>query len=149
MLTLNTGNGELAISTSDITLHGETWTLRLFFESTVSSQPNDRGVYEFDVVFTNPCTLDTMSTTTTLGNVEYFIGAATMLIEPTYNQVDGQCPSQYGVSIIDNSGNEAALDTDQSATLTLSDGNGNLAISTSNLALSGQVWTVKLYREST
>lgn len=89
-----------------------------------------------------------MSTTALLDDVEYFIGASTMLIEPTYNQGDNLCPSQYGVSIIDNNGSEVALDTDQSATLTLNL-NGNLGINTNNLALAGQVWTIKLYREST
>ena len=137
-LTLNTANGELTIETADLGLHVQTWTVKLYQQSDLSTSTGRQGVYQFDVILSNPCTLDAITPDTTISNQAYSIGrSGSVLLEPAYTQSDDLCPSTYGVSIITTGNNEVGLNSEQTATLTLNSANGHLTVETSDLALHG------------
>jgi hypothetical protein len=99
-LTLNPANGHLTIDTTNVDLHGQVWSLKLYETSTGSSQPNAQGAYFFDVTFVNLCTLDTITATSTIPNQDYELGrTGPALLQPQYTQADAQCASSasYGI----------------------------------------------------
>ena len=50
-----TTNGGMSFATSDYTLDGEIWTIKLYKKSTYSIGPKAEGVYLFDIEFRDIC----------------------------------------------------------------------------------------------
>ena len=86
-LTPNMVTNELTINTSDLALHGQVWTVKVYLTSTQSLQVGSQGSYEFDITLTNPCTLDTITASATINAVSYYIGSAEV-VQPQYSQLD-------------------------------------------------------------
>ena len=91
--------------------------------------------------------MDSISTTSTINNLEYELGRGPQVLLGTYVQADTQCPSTFEVRTLD--GGEQVLTPAQAAVLTFDTGSGQLTVDSADLALDGEVWTIKLYREST
>ena len=55
VITHSTVDGSMSFTTSDYTLDGEIWTIRLYKKSTYSEGPKAEGAYLFDIEFRDIC----------------------------------------------------------------------------------------------
>ena len=67
---------------------------------------------------------------------------------PTWSSIVTGCPLTFKIGRIVN-GVEQALTSHETAALTHSTADGSLTLLSTNYALDGEVWTIKLYKKST
>lgn len=135
-----------------------------------STDPLDVGLYEVIVTGTTPagkmvipysedlvinlevvnaCPGDVVTPTSTIDSFIYNIGIdGTVSFNPTWTTLIPGCPVTYEIRRVI-SGVDNAFTATETAVLTYDSTDGSLDVLTSDTSLDSQVWTIKLYKQST
>ena len=106
-LTHSTVDGNLKLFSTDKTLNGEVWTIKLFKKSTYSTHVNSEGVYQFVITFVDPCFVALLSinpSTLTSNPYTYTIDAAANVqtfsdLLVTSTESAANCPTDFTFTI--------------------------------------------------
>ena len=129
-LTHSTSNGSLTLLSTDLTLHDEVWTIKLYKKSTYSTHVNAEGIYQFSITFVDPCVVATLTinaSTLTANPYTYVIDAAknvqTFLdSKVSSTEATATCPTDFTFTVTKRDGTnfDASLFTWDAATQTFS-----------------------------
>ena len=116
-LTHSTVNGSLSLQSTDQTLNGEIWTIKLYKKSTYSTHANSEGIYQFVIKFVDPCVLAvlTISPSTLTANPYTYVIDATANVQNfldskvSSNELTATCPTDFTFTITKRDG--TAFDT--------------------------------------
>ena len=98
----------------------------------------------------NGCLIDEVTTTgTAISDFTYYLNNDGLLSwSPTFSSTVTGCPLTFEIGLIVSTV-EQALTSHETAVLTHSTVDGSLTLLSTDYALDGEVWTVKLYKKST
>ena len=99
----------------------------------------------------NKCLTDTVAPVGFISdeNLYYISEDGVLAFVPTWSNSVAGCPVVHGMSRIESGGTERPLNSAELAVITFDASNGQASIQTSDFALDGELWTLKIYKQST
>ena len=145
-MTLNS-DGQIDINVGDnYSVVDQVWNLKLMATSTLSTlSPGNEVDYEFTMNLVDGCTIDQLSSPSTITNFEYYIDRtqSQKIPTPKYTQLVPNCLVEWSL-VVSEQGIETALTATQQKYINLSE-DGSIDIDgEEDYSLAGEIWNLKL-----